>query len=310
MKHCENRTPAATLAARETRSRRLDLQQLLGDIPKARFVADVFHRQPFAQPRTASSLCDIVTWGVLDSMLRDEDADVMVVKKGRQCPDAAARSEADARALLSRGHTVLIRHAERHDARLAELAASFADDFRAAVDVHVYLTAPGEHGFSWHYDAEDVFIIQASGKKEYSLRKNTVHPWPLVETIPRDMQYEREVMPLLRTLLAPGDWLYIPNGYWHRAQAVEGAEPSISVALGVLSPSAIDLLDYLRRLLPDSLLWRARLPVVGAAAACSADQLLEEYRQLAQLLADDLARVMTDEEVLKKFLAVALPRRD
>ncbi len=81
---------------------------------------------------------------------------------------------------------------------------------------------PGTPGFSWHYDAEDVFIIQTAGEKEYSLRKNTVNPWPLEETLPADMQYERELMPLMRVLLRGGDLLYIPCGYWHKAEAKGG----------------------------------------------------------------------------------------
>ena len=161
----------------------------------------------------------------------------------------------------------------------------------------------GEHGFSWHYDAEEVFIIQTSGQKEYSLRKNTVNPWPLIETIPSNMGYEREVMPLMRVLLSAGDWLYIPCGYWHKAEARDLDETAISLALGVMSPSAIDTYDYLRARLLDSLLWRQRLPVNGAASAVSSDELVSHYRELFEQLADDLAKTLRDEQFVCDFLA-------
>src|SRR5205085_7566357 len=130
------------------------------------------------------------------------------------------------------------RHAELHDEQLAELASSFAKDFAAAVNIHVYCTPAGEYGFGWHYDAEEVFLIQTLGRKEYSLRKNTVHPWPLEETLPSDMRYEREIMPLMRCELAASDWLYIPSGYWHMGKSLE---TSITLAIGIQPHSAIEV---------------------------------------------------------------------
>src|SRR5690606_27495317 len=112
---------------------------------------------------------------------------------------------------------------------------------------------PGRFGFGWHYDAEEVFILQTVGQKEYSLRKNTVNPWPLEETLPQGMRYEREVMPLMRCLLQAGDWLYLPSGYWHKAEA---RELSLSLAVGVMAPAAISILDRLREELLQSLVWR------------------------------------------------------
>ncbi len=280
----------------------MDLQHLLGDIPKQRFVEEYFHRQPFSLPNSAQPLCDVVSWHLLGAMLGRGSTDVMVVKAGQQRADVNPQTLEAARSLVAEGHTILVRHAERHDEGLAALAAQFEHDFRAAVDVHVYVTPPGQFGFSWHYDAEDVFIVQTSVRKEYSLRKNTVHPWPLVETIPHDMQYPREIMPLMRVLLAPGDWLYIPNGYWHKAEAQDGADASISLALGVLSPSAIDLFDHLRDRLIESPVWRSRLPITGDASPQRDGACLAQYRELAQFLTQDLSRALTDEHFLSSFI--------
>jgi ribosomal protein L16 Arg81 hydroxylase len=51
---------------------------------------------------------------------------------------------------------------------------------------------------------------------------------------PRDMQFEKET-PVLACTLIPGDWLYIPRGFGHRAHA---REHSLSISIGVLSPAA------------------------------------------------------------------------
>lgn len=280
----------------------MSLQSLLGDIPSAKFIEENFHRLPFTLPQGARDHCSLGTWDTLGELLGRSGIDLMVVRDGRRYDGSDPQTLEAAQALGAEGYTILVRHAERHDPRLAELAAAFAQDLSGTVDVHLYATPPGRHGFSWHYDAEDVFILQTTGKKEYSLRKNTVHPWPLVETIPQDMKYERELMPLMRVLLSAGDWLYIPCGYWHKADAAPSDETAISLAIGVMSPAAIDVYDFLRARLVDSLLWRQRLPVATAAAGDPPEQIEARYREILAQLGDDLQRMLCDEEVLREFL--------
>jgi ribosomal protein L16 Arg81 hydroxylase len=280
----------------------MNLQTLLGDIPISRFTREYFHRLPFALPGTAHSLCPLGTWDVLGKLLVQPGVDVMVVRQGERFDGPCPTSGDAAKALNDQGYTILLRHAERHHPQLKALARAFEDDFHAPANIHIYATPAGKYGFSWHYDAEDVFIVQTSGQKEYSLRKNTVHPWPLVETIPHDMGYQREIMPMLRTLLVAGDWLYIPCGYWHKAEARGSGEPAISLALGVLSPSALSLYDFLRPRLARSLLWRQRLPVRGGAAGSSPEELEAAYRMLFRQLADDLAQILRDDSWMREFL--------
>jgi hypothetical protein len=210
------------------------------------------------------------------------------------------------------------------------------------VNIHVFATPAGAPGFSWHYDAEDVFIIQTAGEKEYSLRKNTVNPWPLEETLPADMQYERELMPLMRVLLRAGDLLYIPCGYWHKAEAKkpglgvrgsgreEGGQPpfspsrewgqtpapkmgtdsgetAISLAVGVMSRSAMDVYDFLRARLLKSLVWRQRLPVPNGENE-SHGQFDGAYRDLFEQLAADLKRTFADPQLVADFLEYVATR--
>ncbi len=281
----------------------LNIQTLLGEIPKSQFVEEYYHKLPLSLNGAAQPVCKLGTWEVLGDILGQDQVDVMVVREGHQYAGPDPPTSEAAKELSAEGYTILVRHAERHNEELAALASAFEDDFQAPVNIHIYATPPGKHGFSWHYDAEEVFIMQTSGEKEYSLRKNTVNPWPLVETIPDDMAYQREIMPLMRVLLSAGDWLYIPCGYWHKADARDSDDTSISLALGVMSPSAIDVYDFLRGRLLDSLLWRQRLPVNGAASPVSHDQLVERYRELFEQLAEDLARTLRNERCVRDFLA-------
>ncbi len=225
--------------------------------------------------------------------------DLMLARQGQLWPGAGQPSFDQVRELNAQGYTLVIRHAERHDPRLAELADGFRRDFAAPVNIHLYSTPENQFGFGWHYDAEDVFILQTQGSKEYSLRKNTVNPWPLEETLPADMRFEREIMPVMKCRLDAGDWLYIPAGYWHMGQSQQAA---ISLAIGVMSTTALDVLGFLRPRLLDSLLWRQRLLPAGGATAPTDDDLVENYREVFAALAADLQRQLADPATARAFI--------
>ena len=274
------------------------IEKLLRSTSVARFVGDWFLKLPYIEAGGCRQVEHLGSWEMVDWLLRQPQVDVLAGRQGEVWPGADPASAAEAQALLAQGYTLGIRHAERHGGELAALAAEFRADFAAEVNVHLYCTPGGQPGFGWHYDAEDVFILQTAGSKEWSLRKNTVNPWPLVETIPADMRYGRELMPLQRTNLAAGDWLYIPAGYWHRTEA---AEESISLSIGLASPTAIDLFDFLRRRLLDSLRWRQRLPTPGKAGPWSDEELISMYREVLAGLTQDLGREMND-KLLREFI--------
>jgi ribosomal protein L16 Arg81 hydroxylase len=239
------------------------------------------------------------SWPAVDRLPAQPAVNVLAGREGQARGGEPPRNLGEAQTLLTEGYTIGIRQAHLHDPALAEMADDFRRDFHAPIDVHLYCTPAGHPGFGWHYDAEEVFILQTQGSKEWWLRKNTVNPWPLVETLPADMRYEREIMPLMRCLLHAGDWLYIPGGYWHRTQA---GEESISLSVGVQAPVALDVYDFLRRRLVDSLRWRQRLPVVGTASPLGPEQLVACYREVLAELGRDLAHILGEEAFIRSFL--------
>ena len=274
------------------------LSQLLGSIPPQTFLDDYFYKLPLAMAGGCRHLVQLGSWQTVLELLAHPEVDVLVGRDGQSRPGDTPRPD-QARELLAEGYTIGIRHAERHHSGLAALAAEFHAEFAAPVDVHLYVTPAARAGFGWHYDAEDVFILQTLGSKVWSLRKNTVNPWPLVETTPADMRYRAESMPLLRCQLAAGDWLYIPNGYWHSTQA---GEESISLSVGLTSPTALDLCDALRSRLLDSLRWRQRLPLAGSIDQRDEAEQLQQLQQIAADLSQDLARQLLSEEFLTGWL--------
>lgn len=260
------------------------LESLLVQQSKSEFLENYFLRLPYAEPGGAKELSKRSGWEIISGLLSALDADVMVVKAGERWKESRTPSLEEAKALYADGYTLLVRHAERHDAELMNFAQGFAREFLAPVDVHLYATPKESFGFGWHYDVEDVFILQLEGSKEYSLRKNTVNPWPVLDNMPRDLRYERELMPMVKCELAAGDWLYIPHGYWHRGTS---KSDSISLAVGILAATGLDVLDFVRKRLVESIRWRQRLPMFGGASSRALEEMLPELgREIGELFAD------------------------
>lgn len=206
--------------------------------------------------------------------------------------------------LCSEGYTVGIRHAQHHHQGLEALASQFAERFKAPVDIHLYRTPAGQHGFGWHYDAEEVFVLQTEGSKTWWLKKNTVHPWPLLDAIPQDQRFEREVMGAVRYDLRPGDWLYVPSGYWHRTSAVTD---SCSLSIGLHAATAMDIYELLRPHLVKSILWRQRLPLPGADN--NLEDLRTRYGSIVEDLSQDLHQLLHSEQFIATLLAHSFPHR-
>ncbi|HVE41975.1 MAG TPA: cupin domain-containing protein [Planctomycetota bacterium] len=276
------------------------IEQLLGDLAPRQFLDQYYTRLPHSRAGGAAGVTSFAGWPAVEAILAQKDVDAFLAREGVMWEGGRLPSFAEARRLFGEGHTLVIRSAERHDRELERLAAGFRDDFAAPVNVHVYCTPPSRSGFSWHYDPEDVFILQTHGSKEYQLRKNTVNPWPLLEQMPKDLKYEREVQPFWSCVLRPGDWLYIPTGWWHSARGAEGE--SITLAIGLMTPAAIALLEVLKKELLASLVWRQRMPVLGKANPASPEDLAKIHQSLFTDLGRDLSRLLADPDFARRYL--------
>jgi ribosomal protein L16 Arg81 hydroxylase len=267
-------------------------ETLFGGMAPGHFVENYYGQLPFSRRGGAAHLAPLLSWPVVGGILAQPGVDALLARDGEawrgELPDYAGVRE-----LYAGGYSLVVRHAERHEERLAALAARFERDFGGPANLHLVMTPAQRTGFGWHYDSEEVFIVQAHGTKEYFLRANTVNPWPLAETMPRDLGFEGEVTVVRHCTLGPGDWLYVPAGWWHVAHA--GALESHSISIGVSAPSGLELLDFLRRKLRERPDWRRRLPAPGLAPAGSMEQVLA---QLGGALAD----LLRDESLVRAFV--------
>jgi hypothetical protein len=74
----------------------------------------------------------------------------------------------------------------------------------------------------------------------------------------------------------------------------ESRETAISIAIGVQPRTAVDVFDFLRPQLLESLFWRQRLPVLGNASALSDDELRAACTELFKHFSGELCRLLSN----------------
>ena len=212
------------------------IETLLAQLGPEAFFADYFQRQPYSEPGTAADAIPLLTWDKIAYLLTlPQRPDLIISRNGKFLENAEPADMDAARTLFESGCSIVCRNIERFDSAAKMLQASFEAVIEGQGTVHTFSTPGRTIGFGWHYDCEDVFILQTAGTKEYYLRRNTVNPQPTLDDMPRDMHFEKETTPTIACTLVPGDWLYIPRGWWHLARALDD---SLGLSVGILSPEA------------------------------------------------------------------------
>lgn len=194
---------------------------------------------PFSRPLQSDLHSHISPWPFMKNLLLNHD-NCWLPLQGRLPDDQVLNTGTvnieTAQKYFQEGRTILCKQAQLSNDLLQAIAKDFEIFFNGKVDLQVYFTPTGNEGFDWHYDAEEVFIIQIAGYKEFQLKKNTINPHPDYSNMPIDLLFNTETSnEKLKCLLAPGDVLYIPAGYWHKAYSLRN---SLHFSIGVLQSNS------------------------------------------------------------------------
>lgn len=135
------------------------------------------------------------------------------------------------RKALADDYTVVINNLERKSIRVAEFCRNVEKNLYFNAIVNLYFTKANTQGLNYHYDTEDVFILQLEGKKEwriYDVRADL----PLTDEVYQ--QPDCDSSPFQTFQLCPGDVLYIPRGVVHEAQALEDDSLHLTLTVSVV----------------------------------------------------------------------------
>ena len=187
-------------------------------------------------------------------------------------------------AQLAGGATLVLQALHRTWPPLIEFGTELAGELGHPVQINAYITPPQNQGFAAHYDTHDVFVLQVSGSKQW-----TIHPPVLQDPLPNqtwdlrkpEVEARATEKPLLETVLQPGDALYLPRGFLH--SAVAQGEVSIHLTVGVHPLTAYDLAKELIDAAANDRELRRSLPM--GVDVTDVQALTEHVRSAAERLA-------------------------
>jgi len=181
-------------------------------------------------------------WMAKDGDLISRDCYAGPAGFGAEMPDQV--DSAKVLAEFAAGATIVLQGLHRLWPPIIDFVRGLIDDLGHPVQANAYITPPANRGFDPHYDVHDVFVLQADGRKRWTVHA-PVHTDPLVSqpwTDHREAIEERvRDEPILDTVLEPGDALYLPRGWVHSAKAL--GHTSIHLTIGV---AAITVFDVVR----------------------------------------------------------------
>ena len=156
---------------------------------------------------------------------------------------------------LAQGASLILDDVQEMAPRVRELMQSFQDVLHTDAFANLYAGWHSQKAFHIHWDPQEAFVIQLCGRKRWRVYqptrqhplKNDIEPPPLPTAAPA-----------WEGVLADGDALYIPRGWWHEAFPLN--EPSLHLTIALTPPTTLDYLAWVVSRLRQHVEMRASLP--------------------------------------------------
>ena len=131
--------------------------------------------------------------------------------------------------------TLLVQGVDTHDDGVHALLQQFRFLPEARLDDLMISYASDQGGVGPHFDSYDVFLLQASGRRRWSIGRQ--RDLTLQKNVPLKILERFE--PEQTFVLEPGDMLYLPPRYAHDGMAVGG--DCMTCSIGLRTPAADEL---------------------------------------------------------------------
>ncbi|HEY5857126.1 MAG TPA: cupin domain-containing protein [Aldersonia sp.] len=202
------------------------------------------------------------------------------------------------------GATIVLQGLHRLWPPIIDFVRGMVDDLGYPTQTNAYITPASGRGFDPHYDVHDVFVLQVSGRKRWRVHE-PVHTDPLPNqpwTEHRATVSARAAQdPVIDTVLAPGDALYLPRGWVHSAIAEGGT--AIHLTVGVAPFTRYDIVHRVLTSLASTAELRESLPL--GLDLTDADEVAAQVRKTLPMIRG----VLGESEVLAPAVAESIGSR-
>jgi ribosomal protein L16 Arg81 hydroxylase len=142
-------------------------------------------------------------------------------------------------ASLAQGASLVIDGIQKNVPAIRHLSGQFEEIFRASNLVNLYAGWGAKNTFHLHWDPQEVFILQLSGRKHWKIHAPT-RPFPLKDE--PEKTPEPSGPPVWEGVVDDGDLLYLPRGWWHLVHPLD--EPSLHLNVGIETATGADFLRW------------------------------------------------------------------
>lgn len=222
-----------------------DVRRLLGGHAIGAFLRRYWHKEALLVPAAMPGFAGILSRSELFALASRDDVASRLVQRirGRYTLEEGPFRAAELARLPARNWTLLVQGVNLHsDAADALLRRYAFIPFARLDDLMVSYAAPGG-GVGPHYDSYDVFLLQASGRRQWRYGRQA----DLQLRADAPLKILERFAPEHEATLAPGDMLYLPPDYAHDGVAVDEC---ITYSIGFRAPRnqalAEAFLDHLR----------------------------------------------------------------
>ncbi len=275
----------------------LDAASWAGRLGGDTFLAQTYHRS-FAHFPGAADVAGLFTWDDLNHIIATQrlepprlrlSADGGTVPLHRYAVPTTNRravtwsriQPAELHTQLKDGASLVLDAVEKIHPAVRDTAEGLERFLGTSVQANVYASWTERQGFGLHWDDHDVVVVQLHGSKRWRLYGATRQA-PTFRDVESPEQPEGD--PVADIVLAPGDILYLPRGWWHAVTADQGTA-SLHLTFGMVPHTGADLMLWVVDQLRATLSLRTDIPRFAALPEQS-DFLAAVRHEVLDFLAD------------------------
>ena len=240
---------------------KIDLAAVLAPIETETFYETHLNRTALYVEGTETKFAGLLDWSDINDIITYSQLNMggfrLVYEKNNLPATELNRYEQ----WLEKGATLIINSLDQHHPAVYHLANALELELNTNVNINCYVSYPAKQGFDTHFDLHDVFVIQVTGRKTWTVFEPTLlHPTHLMSKPDLESPTEN---PYLERSMSTGDMMYIPRGHWHHALA---ETPSVHLTVGPGERTPIHFLhNVLEKLLYGDEWFRRDFPLAAAA---------------------------------------------
>lgn len=250
----------------------LDAASWAGRLGGDTFLAQTYHRSYAHFPGTADT-AGLFSWDDLNRITATQrlepprlrlsvDGEMVPLHRyaipttNRRAVTWSRIQPADLHAQLKDGASLVLDAVEKIHPVVGAAAEGLERFLGTSVQANAYASWTDREGFGLHWDDHDVVVVQVHGSKRWRLYGSTREA-PTFRDVESPERPEGD--PVADIVLAPGDVLYLPRGWWHAVTADQGTE-SLHLTFGMVPHTGADLMLWVVDQLRSSLALRRDIP--------------------------------------------------